>query len=151
MVVVEGVAIVTCVVAHECAPAVVARKEALRFAGRVGEPVLQTFTQTRTALLKQVVLAHLVRKGHIESHLRQSLAAPIGVGSETALGGIVGNHLAHALAVVGVGKVCHLLRRCVPRQKAVKLICRRERLASSHPHLAARSGVGVVEECDVVF
>ena len=150
MVVVEGVAVVTRVVAHKSAPAVVARKKALRFAGSIGEPVLQTLAQARAALLKEFFFAHLAGKGHVESHLRQSFAAPIGVGTKTALGGIVGNHLDHSLAVVGVGEVCHLLRRSIPRQEAVELISRFKSPSGSHLHLAARSGIGVVEEGDIV-
>lgn len=65
MMVVECVAVVTGVIAHKCAPAVVAGKEARFLARSICQPVFKRLAQAAAALLKQSLLAHFACECHI--------------------------------------------------------------------------------------
>ena len=147
--VVESVTVITRVITDQSPPTVIAGEKIRLFAGGVGQPVFHDVTQTRTTLLEQLRFAHFLRERHIERHLNQSLASPISVCAETALGRIVGEHLLHPPAIVGIRQAVHLFRCGKPRQHTAEAICRRKIAACCKTHPSARGRIGIIEESDI--
>ena len=151
MMVVESVAVIACVIADKRAPTVIARKKIRLLTGSICEPIFHHFTQPRTALFEQFIFSQFFSECHIQCHLDKSFSSPIGIGTETAFGGIVSNHLLHTFPVVRIGKVCHLLRRCKPWQNATEMIRSRERVACCHFHFPTWCGIGIFRKLYVVL
>ena len=136
--VVVGIGIEAAVVANHSAVAAVAGKEVVVLSGRVGQPVHEGGLQLVTTLFKQFLLSHLTGKHHVQSHLRQTLTAPVGVRAEVACIGITLEHLQHHAFLIGMVGVVILVRHGIVRQHAEKVIVNLKARSFHQFHLSVR-------------
>ena len=142
MVVIERIAVVAGVVAHQSAPTVVAGEEHALLAGGEGVPVDERDLELVTASHEVGAVVHLACHHHVERHLRQTLAAPIGIVAERLVLGLVGNHRRHLGGVERIGHVGGVGRYTPVRQHAVEVVVNLEVGALGHLQQAVRRGIG---------